>query len=197
MKYIITGTLLLVLSLFLVRNIQQAESATDSMDFEISASCFPHSEINLPPFLQLQYGVVGKVQGTAVESTLKAGVENYEQSDFKFGVPEKGWVSVIFPGPIVQAKLYCQNISDTQPFYFSADRFSKMKIFLSRDGAFSEEELASPQSVQKNELRTVGTGRYKNEFLFGKNTINPYWLQFGLPFSEPFSFDGHINFEIH
>ena len=186
----------ILLSVLLIRNIQQAETATDSLDFEIAANCLPHSEVSLPAFLNLQYGFVGKVQGSSVEASLRAGGDPYELTEFRFGLPENGWVSMIFPGPVLQAKLYCQNLASTQPFYVSGDRFSKMKIYLSRDGHFSDEELALNQNVQKSVLKAVGDGKYKNEFRLGRDTPNPYWLQFALPMTDALSIQGQLNFEV-
>ncbi len=185
-----------LMTVILIRNLQRAESASDSLDFEVAASCLPHSEIDLPSSLQLKYGFVGTAQASSIEATLRTGIDLYEPSDAKFGVPERGWVSIIFPGPVIRVNLYCQNIADSQPFYLSADRFSRMRIYLSRNGSFSQEELASSQTIQKSELRVSGSGRYKNEFAFGKDTDQPYWLQFGLSFAEPLSLDGRINFEV-
>ena len=186
----------ILLSVFLIRNIQRAETATDSLDFEIAANCLPHSEVSLPAFLNLQYGFVGKVQGSSVEASLRAGGDPYELTEFRFGLPENGWVSMIFPGPVLQTKLYCQNLASTQPFYVSGDRFSKMKIYLSRDGHFSDEELALNQNVQKSVLKAVGDGKYKNEFRLGRDTPNPYWLQFALPMTDALSIQGQLNFEV-
>ncbi len=195
-KLILFSALMIVLSVVLLKNLQEAQTATDSLDFEIAATCSPHSEIKLPESLQLQYGFVGSVQGSAVDSMLKAGTEDYEQVDFKFGLPERGWVSLVFSGPRVEAKLYCQSLAERSSFYLSGDRLSHMKIYLSRDGQFSEEELASSDSFKKNELQVIGSGHYKNEFLFGKNSINPYWLQFAIPMSQNLSFASHLNFEV-
>lgn len=181
---------------WILHNMQSSDAASDQMDFEVSAQCLPHSEINIPSFLQMQYGFVGDAQGSVVHSLLRTGSEDIPHMAFRFGTPQRGWVSMIFPGPAVQANLYCQSSSSTQSFYLSGDRFSRMKLYLSRDGGFSEEELASTQMTQKTELRVTASGESQNQFRFGHNMENPYWLQFAVPVHEPVSLQGNLNIEV-
>jgi hypothetical protein len=100
--------------------------------------------------------------------------------------PQKNWHSVLFAGPLVKARFFCQDISPSKNLNITYDRNSGSQISMSQTPTISKQELLQTGSVQqKNTLTLFPDSTESSFYSAGENSQTPYWLTFSLPVHSP------------
>ena len=177
------ASFLLILALLASYRSLLAQNTEELLDFSVEAKCESHSEIGTPEKIGVRFVHQTTAEGLPSFEAFLSTDKPEEMSSIKnsFGFPEKSWISALFAGPPVEAAFYCQPASHPKDLFFIYYPIKGGKVFLSQNEEFSSNELDLIGSPGKDFLQVNSQGEFKNEYKAGKDSINPYWLQFSVP----------------
>lgn len=160
-----------------------AYSSRNSVEWEMSAQCLPHSDLEVPQRMSVRYSYLPSVDAAAqVQAFLSVdGSPEVASTGYRWAIPSPDWISVIFRGPSARAHLYCQENRSDKLLSLSYSHKETLRIFLSRAGDISQEELNPLDQFSRSSLQVPAQGNEHSEYSAGEGTSLPYWLQFSTP----------------
>jgi len=108
--------------------------------------------------------------------------EQYTAIKNQISFPIEGYISSIFDGPPITGEFFCQESGRAKRLNLAYEHYGKFKIYLSRDGDFTKDELNSFADVlPSNYVDVLPTGEFLNIYPAGKGVLDHYWLQMSIP----------------
>ncbi len=162
---------------------EEVYSSQNFMEWEVSAQCLPHSDLEVPQRAHIRYAYLPSMDAAAqVQAFLSVdGAPEVALTRYAWGDPSPGWISILFKGPAVRAHSYCQENQNDKLLSLSYSRKENLQVFLSRAGEVSREELNPLDQFQRSTLHVPAQGSEHSEYSAGEGTSLPYWLQFSTP----------------
>lgn len=175
-----------------------SSQSSQASEWEVSAQCLSHSETSGPQGMQVRYMYQTHASGAQLQGFLTVdGGLNLPSSREGWDTPNQGWVSVLFKGPPIQSKLYCQDVLGPKTLHLSYYPHQGSKIYFSPQEMFSNQELDFVDGgAPKSHMTLWPGGEAQNEYLAGAGTPNPYWLQFSVPIHSPHSIETAIRYSV-
>lgn len=187
---------LLILNM-LFGNPQEAFSQ-EKIDFDVTAQCLPHSEIQAPQTLQVRfyYQTHRDQLPTLMSSLTVDGILNLSAQIIQWDSPQPSWVSTSFPGPPVKATLYCDDASGPKQIHLSYEKKRNLEILLSlNENPSSAKEIDDLNRMTSQSTLTVQPqGDFHNEYYLGSGSPNGYGLHFAIPIHSSHEIQTQIRF---
>lgn len=158
------------------------------LEFSVSADCDPHANISGPKSMSLVFvSTPSRTQTGQLSATLYSpGLSPQSSTAQSWDFPEQGWHSVLFPGPLVEARFYCQEAPPTRELAITYNRMSEAVIALSQTPTVSQQELEQSGTIKKiNTIPMIPDPVEPSFYSAGLDTQAPYWLTFSLPVHSP------------
>jgi hypothetical protein len=191
-KQILTGLTALLLAiaagiLLLPWGIPPAEGVSDVLEFDVSAECSAHADINGPEAIVVLFTPVTSRDAPQLTATLTVPQIGPQTAlDHRWGYPESRWHSVLFAGPTVQARFFCQSAVENKTMRVSYYPEANVKIAFGVQPALSVNELDTVnQPTHKSQMDVKSQNGKTSEFSAGVDSINPYYLTFSVPVHAP------------
>ncbi len=199
----ILTAVLLFISLFkfqsslTVAEIALAEAASDSVEFEVSALCSPHSQIINPETVSFRFMPTSTQSGLQINATLSVDDGSEIISDEnRFDTPTKGWVGSLFKGPEVSARYFCQEPPAIPQMHVSYAPLSDVQLLFGNDHNWAAlRELDGLNSAARNTLLSLKKEE-EEKYGAGNQTNNPYWLAFSMPVHSNGIFRTTLRYEV-
>lgn len=181
--FLLVVAILLATFHFLPVEPSSVQAASTDLEFDVSADCNPHVDIDGPEFIAVLFFPVTSRSGVGQLSATLFSQGNDPQASTaqSWDFPQQGWHSVLFPGPPVQARFFCQNALPTRNLAVTYDRSSDAKISLSQTPTISTRELEQTGLVSTAILSVPHDDEQTTFHSAGEGTNTPYWLTFSLP----------------
>lgn len=170
---------------------------TENLDFDVSANCSPHVDIESYDALTIRFVSKSLREGPQMTAFLYAPQFPTESSlNQKWDFPLKQWHSVLFEGLPVTARFYCQESEETKDLHLSYYKDQEVKISLSQEATLSSRELDAINMAGKRSFIAVHADSSKKEvYTAGKGTEHPYWLTFSIPVHSPHEIKTQLQYE--
>lgn len=172
----------------LSRGPQEVLAATERLEWDVSAYCAPHVDVNSSANITVTILPKTTVSGTEVSAYMNlpdAPTQNAISHTWEY--PNKGWHALLFVGPTVKGTFYCQDQTvSNKSLHVSYLPDQNTKIFLSSEEALSKTELDTIGSSSKMSSHKIQPDSEQLEtFSAGLNSPNPYWLTFAFAMHSP------------
>ena len=119
--------------------------------------------------------------------------ERYELNHYRFSFPKQQDLSLLFPGPEVSAKYYCQESPSTRDLIIHVPKQGNVRMAVNSSANFG----SSPSKKNGQHLKIASSGTFRNTYAAGANTNNPYWLQFILATHKDNNAQLPVQYEFH
>lgn len=167
--------------------ITPAESASDILEFDVSAECSPHSDVDGPETLAVLFIPATSRDAPQLTATLTLPrLPLQTDLDHRWGYPERGWHSVLFAGPPVQARFFCQVAVENKTMRVSYYPETDVKIAFGLQPSLSNNEIDTVNlPTNKSQMDVKSENGKTSVFSAGLNSVNPYYLTFSVPVHAP------------
>lgn len=155
-------------------------NTSDTLEFDVSAQCDSHLQINGPNSLLVSTFFNVMASGTELQAFLipDNGVKQEAQT-YQWGFSNKNWYAILFAGPKVEAQFYCDPSATVKEMALSYYRGENFKISLGNSEILSNDELDSETTtVKTSKVKLSQDPERDQSYSAGKDTVNPYWLTF-------------------
>lgn len=165
------------------RGLQPVYAVTKILEWDVFASCEPHAQVQSPDSLTVRFVNLSRPSGPQVTAFLSGpGLAIQQSPTHRWNFPEKGWHTVVFAGPPITGRFYCQDAPTTKRLHLSYHRGRDVKIGAGLRPDAPPAELDAINSLARNNLIPVTIRKNKTgEYAAGRDTENPYWLTFSVP----------------
>lgn len=156
---------------------------TEVVEWDIKARCLPHVSIESHDSFTVSFSHQSTSETVIVSAQLSTpGLPTAQAIDHRWGFPQHAWHSVLFSGPLVTAKFFCQDYAEEKKLHLSYYPKTDLKLSLSSRQELSDQELDTIDATGKKSFVAVRIKEDGSEsFQAGQLTENPYYLTFSVP----------------
>lgn len=159
------------------------EGAVADLEWDVSAECAPHTDVQGPQSMSVLFVPTASRDGIgSVSATLyPSGMSSESAIGQAWDFPQHGWHSVLFQGPPVTARFFCQDSQPKRNLAISYDRSTQVSIAASQTEKLSRQELSPISSILPKNTLSILADPDNPFYSAGAGTNNPYWLTISVP----------------
>lgn len=177
-----TGLLLTSLCLLPAGSSLVGAITTESIELDVAAECAPHADVAGPSSMSLLFVPVTSRGAPTFTATLyPENLPSQNEVAHRWDFPEKAWHSVVFEGPPITARFFCQTATPKKDLYVSYYPERQVKIAISQSPVPSAQELDTIDTNARRSMVSTSSDAEGSSYSAGKGTNSQYWLTFSIP----------------